>query len=211
MRRAEKSKTAPSPSPNQKPPLPAECLAGQGQGVQLAACPGRSDVYRHAAVLAEDRAAVDPAAGIGSWGGQRPSMAPYVTGTGADPAGPWPVDGGGVPAYDAAQSGGRGRRARRLLMCAVAAAPERPASEYGRLCHGDGGPEGGRPVPEGANVDYAPRGFDSGSCARKGVGIRVPLSHTLILEPGRLCRGDGTQGHGDRGPRAPVLAVLEKG
>jgi hypothetical protein len=34
-----------------------------------------------------------------------------------------PVDGGGMPAYDAAQPGGRGRRARRLLMCAVASAP----------------------------------------------------------------------------------------
>src|SRR5262245_36037094 len=34
-----------------------------------------------------------------------------------------PVDGGGVPPYDAAQLGGRGRRARRLLMCAVASAP----------------------------------------------------------------------------------------
>jgi hypothetical protein len=31
-----------------------------------------------------------------------------------------PVDGGGVPAQDAAQPGGRGRRARRLPMCAVA-------------------------------------------------------------------------------------------
>jgi hypothetical protein len=58
-------------------------------------------------------------------------------------AGPWPVDGRGVPAYDAAQSGGRGRRARRLLMCAVASAPGWPASEYGRLCQGAGGHEGG--------------------------------------------------------------------
>ena len=32
----------------------------------------------------------------------------------------------------------------------------RPASEYGRLCRGGGGPRTGRASPEGASVAYAP-------------------------------------------------------
>ncbi len=32
----------------------------------------------------------------------------------------------------------------------------RLVSEYGRLCHGAGGPRTGRASPEGANVAYAP-------------------------------------------------------
>ena len=47
--------------------LHPEGLAGQGQGIQLAARAGRPDLPRHAALLAEDRAALDPAAGEGTW------------------------------------------------------------------------------------------------------------------------------------------------
>ena len=69
-----------------------------------------------------------------------------------------PVDGGGVPAYDAAQPGGRGRRARRP-MCAVASgSPGRPASECGILRHGDGTPDGAPAPPEGGNVRYPSSG-----------------------------------------------------
>ena len=42
--------------------LHSEGLAGQGQGVQLAARAGRPDLHGDAAVLAEDGAAVGPAA-----------------------------------------------------------------------------------------------------------------------------------------------------
>ena len=45
--------------------LHPEGLAGQGQGVELAARAGRPDLPGDAAVLAEDRGAVDPAAGRG--------------------------------------------------------------------------------------------------------------------------------------------------
>jgi len=67
------------------------------------------------------------------------------------------VDGGGMPAYDAAQPSWRGPRARKL-MCPVPAAPagvRRAGLGACRAADGGVGVEG--EGAEGVHVDYAPR------------------------------------------------------
>jgi hypothetical protein len=76
-----------------------------------------------------------------------------------DPAHHVPLDGGGVRTCDAAQPGRRGRRARRLLTCAVASGSwgclGPSASECDRLCRDDAGPRARRSPPEAAHVGFA--------------------------------------------------------
>jgi hypothetical protein len=83
-----------------------------------------------------------PGVAVGSWGGQRPGD--YVTGT-------------ETTRGATAEGGDRRRSVLKLPTLRLAWLLGWPASESGRLCHGDGGHEGGD-RPERAKVAYAPSG-----------------------------------------------------
>jgi hypothetical protein len=49
----------------------------------------------------------------------------------------------------------------------------RPASEYGRLCRGGGGPRTGRASPEGASVAYGHGGHEGGDRRRGALMLAI--------------------------------------